>query len=73
MGLLKGHEFGTYEVFFLGIIKGCVILVVIDQWCEDTMSVCRMHWHEEGFILYIKIKKFDTSKKNFIKSTEFIL
>ena len=73
MGLLKGQEFGTDEVFFLGKLKGCVILVVIDQWCEDTMSACRMHWHEEGFILYIKIKKFDTSKKKFIKSTEFIL
>ena len=42
MGLLEGQEFGIDEVFFLGKLKGCVILAVIDQWCEDTMSACSM-------------------------------
>ena len=60
MGLLEGQEFGIDEVFFLGKLKACVILAVIDQWCEDTMSACSMHWHGEGFILYIKTKRFDT-------------
>ena len=67
MGLLEGQQFGIDEVFFLGKLKACVILAVIDQWCEDTMSACSMHWHGEGFILYIKIKRFDTSKKNYLK------
>ena len=43
MGLLKGQEFGIDEVFVLGKLKGCVILTVIDQWCEDTMSAWSMH------------------------------
>ena len=43
MGLLEGQEFGIDKVLFLGKLKGCVILVVIDQWCEDTMSACSMH------------------------------
>ena len=43
MGLLEGQEFGIDEVFFLGKLKACVILAVIDQWCEDTMSACSMH------------------------------
>ena len=43
MGLLKGQEFGIDEVFILGKLKGCVILTVIDQWCEDTMSAWSIH------------------------------
>ena len=52
----------------MGKLKGCIILAVIGQWCEDTMSACSMHWHGEGFILYIKIKRFDTSKKKLLKA-----
>ena len=43
IGLLEGQEFGIDEVFFSGKLKACVILAVIDQWCEDTMSACSMH------------------------------
>ena len=43
MGLLEGQEFGTGEIFFWGKLKGCIILAVIGQWCEDTMSACSVH------------------------------
>ena len=36
----KVQEFETYRVFFLRKLKECIILVVIGQWCEDTMSAC---------------------------------
>ena len=37
---LEDQELRTYGVFFLGKLKGCIILAVIGQWCEDRMSAC---------------------------------
>ena len=41
MGLLEAQEFGKDGVFFLGKLKGCIILAVIGQWCED----CNEYMH----------------------------
>ena len=35
---LEDQELRTYGVFFLGKLKGGIILAVIGQWCEDRMS-----------------------------------
>ena len=37
---LEDQELRTYGVFFLGKLKGCIILAVIGQWCEDRISAC---------------------------------